>query len=519
MTRSTSKESSTGLLMSVIKSLTQSRDTVERDREKANLQKEFQESDARLDKLVLKHHADLTSVMQAFSKISTRLHSAKDKVQGVHEKLMACQKLLHCKRDELKRLWLESVENKHVLKLLATVDSMTRTPSEVKSFVSQKHYLHATTLLVKSIDSLDGELKPIDALNEIKNELLSKKEELYEALLGDLNRHVYSRSTVEVLERLKRQGPDRKHVENTQRKVSVADILSPAAALNTAQPRRKSSTSHHYYDSTTGELLEDLKKEDPEEDSRQFMFIIIDCLDKLNKVPEAIEAIQARADKELISIVKKTGRELLDSTQDQLNHALAASQNIADTSLPTNLRDSLVDGVPDNKAPLLQDVLDVLYSQFKCVVDVHQQIIIPQLQKLRDKERISSEVTIYHVDDIWAKVQSVLRLVADLYIEMCTSSLEKTISNNQANGDENLADLNNYFARKKVGLSAAVGNSFAKSRKCPLFRFDSSSHAISLNAYLREQKEAAREKSEATSEALDSIDIERILSFVARKTE
>lgn len=238
--------SQTGLLMSVIRSLTASRDTVERDREKANLQREFQDSDNRLDKLVLSHHADLTSVMQAFSKISTRLHSSKDRVQGVREKLVTCQQLLHCKRDELKRLWLESVENKHVLKMLDQIEALTKVPNDVRNYINKKHYLHATKLLVESIAALDGDLRSVDALSEVKSELVAKKEEIYELLLDDLHKHIYTKSTAEVLQRLKKEGPDRRqtsHEGTPSRKVSVADILSPNSMQTAANLARREFTA------------------------------------------------------------------------------------------------------------------------------------------------------------------------------------------------------------------------------------------------------------------------------------
>lgn len=236
-----------------------------------------------------------------------------------------------------------------------------------------------------------------------------------------------------------------------------------------------------------------------------------------------------RADKELINIVKRTGRELFDSTHE--THLFQAGASQLENSLPANLRESLTTGVPDNKAPLLQELLDVLYSQFQCVVDIHEHMIIPRFQREQECQRTASPtgaaeegVQVYTIDEIWAKIQVVLQLVADLYIEMCTAASERHNVNVAVNGNDEttlshsgatVSDLNNYFARKR-GISAAVGGGFGKAKKCPLFRFDSSSHAISLNAYLREQKEAMREKAELTGDALDYIDIERILGFVGK---
>lgn len=230
--------------MSVIRSLTSSRDVADRDREKTNLEREYRESDKRLDKLVLNHHKDLTSVMQAFSKITVRLGASRDRLSSVREKLITCQKLLHCKRDELKKLWLESVENKHVLELLDRVEAIAKVPNDVRNFINKKHYLHATKLLVESLSSLEGNLKTVEALREVKTELSKEKEEMYNVLVDELHKHIYVKSTAEVLKRFKRQGSERKNIHNKpegtpSRKASVADILSPAVMQNSALPKSR----------------------------------------------------------------------------------------------------------------------------------------------------------------------------------------------------------------------------------------------------------------------------------------
>lgn len=53
-----------GLLMSVIRTLSASESNEQRDREKAKLEKEYKRSDQKLDELVSLHDQDLTQVMQ-----------------------------------------------------------------------------------------------------------------------------------------------------------------------------------------------------------------------------------------------------------------------------------------------------------------------------------------------------------------------------------------------------------------------------------------------------------------------
>ena len=56
--------------------------------------------------------------LQLFGKLSARVTSSREKIHAIKENLNACKMLLSCRRDELKKLWLEGIEQKHVLQML-----------------------------------------------------------------------------------------------------------------------------------------------------------------------------------------------------------------------------------------------------------------------------------------------------------------------------------------------------------------------------------------------------------------
>ena len=85
------------------------------------LEQQYRVSDQKLDTLVLQRQKELTQVMQRYSAVSNRLSTSRVKIRSVKESLIACKELLHYKRDELKRLWLDGVEHRHVLELLEQV--------------------------------------------------------------------------------------------------------------------------------------------------------------------------------------------------------------------------------------------------------------------------------------------------------------------------------------------------------------------------------------------------------------
>lgn len=54
----------------------------------------------------------------------------------VKQKLQTAQVLLQCKRDELRRLWLESVEHSHVLHLLEQIEGLNSVPHKLDNNIS-----------------------------------------------------------------------------------------------------------------------------------------------------------------------------------------------------------------------------------------------------------------------------------------------------------------------------------------------------------------------------------------------
>lgn len=59
--------------------------------------------------------------MQLFGSISQIVTTNREKIRSVKENLQDCKRKLGCKRDELKNLWLEGLEYKHMLQLIEEV--------------------------------------------------------------------------------------------------------------------------------------------------------------------------------------------------------------------------------------------------------------------------------------------------------------------------------------------------------------------------------------------------------------
>lgn len=107
-----------GPLVTVIKTLGFSETNEERQKEKQKIEKEYKKSDQRLNDLVSKHDGELTRVLPLFSQVSAHIGTSREKIHAVKENLVACKQLLHCRREELRSLWTDALQQKLALEML-----------------------------------------------------------------------------------------------------------------------------------------------------------------------------------------------------------------------------------------------------------------------------------------------------------------------------------------------------------------------------------------------------------------
>nr|CAD7403523.1 unnamed protein product [Timema cristinae] len=463
------KETS-GLLMSVIRTLSASESNEQRDREKAKLEKEYKRSDQRLDELVSTHDQDLTQVMQLFGKLSSRVTASREKIHAVKENLHACKMLLRCKRDELKKLWLEGIEHKHVLHLLEKIDELREVPSQLTGYLAKKHYLHATQQLVSALSLGEGSLEGVEALREVRVELQMKKQQLHTKLMQELSHHLYVQSTQEIVA-LRRQGSGRDNTllnspfqratelrssaRTPKARRALLDVLSPFPNTLSSRLGLNPAMNPSCVEETLGNLQEDLDATDPEANSEHFIAILIECLALLNKVPDAVEAIKVEMQTELLSIISRTTQQILDMSALPQQPQLAAHHDPAQTQ-------------PLARPVLLLELLQTVFEQFRCLAAAHA-VALRSFSFVADKYHI--DVRLYEMPDVWSKLQLLLTDYLDI---------QNTASDSQqapASFSEPTSDISVFFARRKP----------QRQKKTPLFKFDYSSHALSINSYLKEQ--------------------------------
>uniref|UniRef100_A0A3P9N712 Exocyst complex component Sec8 n=1 Tax=Poecilia reticulata TaxID=8081 RepID=A0A3P9N712_POERE len=436
-----------GLLISVIRTLSSSDDVQDRETEKGRLEEAFETCDRDLDKLIVQHYAELTTAIRTYQSITERITSSRNKIKQVKENLLSCKMLLHCKRDELRKLWIEGIEHKHVLQLLDEIESIKQVPQRLETYMASKHYLHATDMLVTAVESLEGPLFQVEGLGDLRLELKNKKLNIHLVLIDELHRHLYIKST----SRLGHKNKDKN-----------ASHISPMPVLEVSglsTPRKLLDSSQF---STPGSSSADLSEVDPEENSAEFMGILIKALAKLKKLPDTTKAIMERLEPELKQIVKRSTTQIAD-------HAYQRGENLAQESQPR----------------LLLELLELLFDKFKAVAQAHSVVLAHMQQIAAHAPGVTHEekIKLYEQADVSAKIQAVLQVLLMEYLDVknSRSSTEQSAQLSYASTGSEFAA---FFAKKRPQRA-----------KQSLFKFESSSHAISMSAYLREQRRELYSKS------------------------
>uniref|UniRef100_A0A665VZJ6 Exocyst complex component Sec8 n=1 Tax=Echeneis naucrates TaxID=173247 RepID=A0A665VZJ6_ECHNA len=454
-----------GLLISVIRTLSSSDDVQDRETEKGRLEEAFETCDRGLDELIVQHYAELTTAIRTYQSITERITSSRNKIKQVKENLLSCKMLLHCKRDELRKLWIEGIEHKHVLQLLDEIESIKQVPQRLEAYMASKHYLHATDMLVSAVESLEGPLLQVEGLGDLRLELHSKKLNIHLVLIDELHRHLYIKSTSRLGHKNKDKNAARLPGYGSTAKdtspmpvLDVSSLSTPRKLLDSSQFSTPGSSN-----GTARELNQaDLPEVDPEENSSEFMGILIKALAKLKKIPETIKAIMERLEPELKQIVKRSTTQIAD-------HAYQRGEN-------------LMGGIRDT---LLLELLELLFDKFKAVAQAHS-VVLAHLQLIAVQclgGAYEEGIKLYEQADVSAKIQTVLQVLLMEYLDV-KNSRSTTEPSAQLSYASTGSEFAAFFAKKKPQRA-----------KQSLFKFESSSHAISMSTYLREQRRELYSKS------------------------
>ncbi|XP_066910805.1 exocyst complex component 4-like [Clytia hemisphaerica] len=437
-------ESSVTLLGSIIKQLSASSgDEKSRESEKKKIQQDLKNADEQLGTLVEENQEHLKKTIQSFGSVVTRVTACRSRIKVLHEKLVHCRTLLYCNRDDLKTHWQEGLECTEKLNLLDKIEKAVTVPEQLDKYISRKHFLHASRLLVETVKNLEGPLHAVDALRDLRASLNLRKAILHETIIDELNKQIYAEPQ-----------KSKKNVATDSNTAAFKRIFSTVK-----EPSRNELTIPVFKHT---ELYEDLQR-DPGENVPLFMYLMVEALFELEKIPEAIESFKSRIKRDMMLVVRKV-------TDQVSKRAIEMTDVVAVEEL-----------VKKEYPEILVDLLDVAFDKFR-VIALNHSILLVALDKA--KERMNpiktKDVSLYTKEDIWSKIQFAIKDMLEPYLgDQSIMNAQQTLAS-YGNSDGAIASF--FTARKRL-----LGPNVTNQQKRTLFKFECSSSAEALHSYMREQ--------------------------------
>ncbi|XP_034131180.1 exocyst complex component 4 isoform X5 [Drosophila guanche] len=441
-----------GFLVNVIKSLGFSETTEERQKEKLKIEQEFKRSDLRLNELVSRHDQQLTLVLPLFSQVSTEVTASRERIHAVKENLGACKRLLQCRRDELKKMWTDAVQHKYVLEMLEQIQELRKVPQRVVSYTAKRQYLHASKALTDAIATLNGPLQAVEGLSDLRADLQTRRQQLYQRLHEELVTQVYTNSANEAFSSFQRTNSSRLNSSFTR---GIGARRSTDRIEANARVRKALAEMAQCFDLDKAEIIEDADLIYPELSMSYFVAIIVESFGMLHKVPDSLESLRVQIQTELLNVVRHT------------THQLSLSATATGDSNP------------------LLMLLEIIFKQFKAIAKTHALLLKNYLSVGQKYSVVGPQP--YDLTDFWAQAQSVLQLLLTDYLDIQNAASDESA---QTGFTEPTSNINSFFLRRKV----------PSTKRC-MFKFDKSSHvgsSGSSNSNNEPFKEHRRNASDAS---------------------
>ncbi|KAJ0180154.1 hypothetical protein K1T71_004745 [Dendrolimus kikuchii] len=408
------KETS-GLLMSVIRTLSASETNEQREKERAKLEKEYKKSDARLDELVAAHAQEIMEVMQKFSAVGAALS-----VWGQHcevgvARLAACRGLLRLRRDDLKRLWMDARTHYYALQMLTDIERVVVSERETREALGAGRVLAAAHTLNEALAIADTTLSHVDALNTTRQHLEAKKRELVEVIVRRISEAVYRSD----------QAPLTRRVSARRR-----------TALLLAELTKSEEVTDAYLQDITPEFEASLSEDDKTFETT--VMISLEALGVLEQLKEATEKFKVRIQNELLEVIDSVSRRIIEEGEVEEGDG----EEEGEGEVP-------VGGVGGETGRPLARLVATLGEEFRQCANRNRRLL--QLWRGALQKHKLSDSCLHTEQHYWSAVQQVLQLLLTEYLEIESVNLAARRSSNGVAGDGAAAALRlvDYFAKKR----------------------------------------------------------------------
>lgn len=159
------------------------------------LENQFEQMEDCMNLIVDEYYQGFNESVKNYSHILTHVTNSQQSVTTLRENIEKTKKALASRSKALKLMWKQNVEYKEILEILDKVQELKAIPQRLNEFNEAKQFFAAAKLLVEATSTLfDDSLLDIGALNELRKELVERKNTYHETLIDELHTFLYSSS-------------------------------------------------------------------------------------------------------------------------------------------------------------------------------------------------------------------------------------------------------------------------------------------------------------------------------------
>lgn len=298
-----------------------------------------------LKAIVHEHHQGFNSSIGTFHKIQGSIQASQKRVRTLKDSLAGAKTSLCATDPELKKLSKTSREYDDLLQTLNELDDLRAVPDQLEARISEKRFLAAVEVLQNALRKLrKPELDDIGALNDLRSYLANQETALMDILVEELHEHLYLKSPYcqERWQSLaKTQGASTEGYGDSK---AITPFYTVLDAIDVEKAVTEDPTRN------------------PEADTFYYIELLVESLNKLGRLQNAVETLKNRLPVELFGIVNETINEV-------------------DQRHPSSLRGGSVKGEglhvygareTQMRADVIYDLLWTLYGKFEAIAEGHR---------------------------------------------------------------------------------------------------------------------------------------------------
>lgn len=295
-----------------------------------------------LKNIVHEHHQGFNSSIGTFHKIQGSIQASQKRVRELKESLASSKASLCSTDPELKKLSQTSTEYDELLQTLNELDDLRAVPDQLEARISEKRFLAAVEVLQNALRKLRRpELDGIGALNDLRIYLANQETALMDILVEELHEHLYLKSP---------------YCQDRWQSLAKAQgaYTEGYGDANSILP------FHSVLDSIDLEkaAAEDPMK-NPEADTFNYIGLLVEALNKLGRLQNAVETLKQRLPVELFGVVNETINEVDQRHPSSLRGAAGKSDGV----FVYNNRETQM------RADVIYDLLWTLYGKFEAIAE------------------------------------------------------------------------------------------------------------------------------------------------------